>query len=93
MTEEIYQNLGNNKTIAETSWPTYDEAKTIENVIQIPVQVNGKLRSTIKITLDSPENEIKELVHANTQVQNSLDGKTIVKEIYVKNKIYNIVVK
>ena len=93
MTEEIYQNLGNNKTIAETSWPTYDEAKTIENVIEIPVQVNGKLRSTIKITLDSPENEIKELVHANTQVQNSLDGKTIVKEIYVKNKIYNIVVK
>ena len=93
MTEEIYQNLGNNKTIAETSWPTYDEAKTIENVIEIPVQVNGKLRSTIKITLDSPENEIKELVHANTQVQNSLDGKTIVKEIYVKNKIYNIVEK
>ena len=93
MTEEIYQNLGNNKTIAETSWPTYDEAKTIENVIEIPVQVNGKLRSTIKITLDSPENEVKELVHANTQVQNSLEGKTIVKEIYVKNKIYNIVVK
>ncbi len=93
MTEEIYQKLGNEKTIAETPWPTYDEAKTIENVIEIPVQVNGKLRSTIKIALDSPEVEVKELVHANTQVQNSLDGKTIIKEIYVKNKIYNIVVK
>ncbi len=93
MTEEIYQKLGNVKTIAEIPWPTYDEAKTIENVIEIPVQVNGKLRSTIKIALDSPEVEVKELVHANTQVQNSLDGKTIIKEIYVKNKIYNIVVK
>ena len=93
MTEEIYQNLGNTKTIAETSWPTYDEAKTIENVIEIPVQINGKLRSTIKITLDSSEAEVKELVHANTQVQNCLESKTIVKEIYVKNKIYNIVVK
>ena len=93
MTEEIYQKLGNEKTIAETSWPTYDEAKTIENVIEIPVQVNGKLRSTIQIALDSPENEVKELVHSNAQVQNSIQGKTIVKEIYVKNKIYNIVVK
>ena len=93
MTEEIYQKLGNEKTIAEMPWPKYDEAKTVEDVIEIPIQVNGKLKSTIEIAIDSPEEDVKELVHSNTQVQNATSGKTIVKEIYVKNKIYNIVVK
>ena len=93
MTEEIYQKLGNKKTIAETPWPQYDEAKTIEDTIELPIQVNGKLKSTIEIAVNTPESEVKELVHANTQVQNATSDKTIVKEIYVKNKIYNIVVK
>ena len=93
MTEEIYQKLGNEKTIAEMPWPKYDETKIVEDVIEIPIQVNGKLKSTIEIAIDSPEEDIKELVHSNTQVQNAIVGKTIVKEIYVKNKIYNIVVK
>lgn len=93
MTEELYQILGNDKTIAETPWPQYDEAKTVENTIELPIQVNGKLKSTISIEVDTPEEEVKELVHGNTQVQNATADKTIVKEIYVKNKIYNIVVK
>ncbi len=93
MTEELYQILGNEKTIAQTPWPQYDEAKTVENTIELPIQINGKLKSTIAITVDSPEDEVKELVHANNQIQNATADKTIVKEIYVKNKIYNIVVK
>ncbi len=93
MTEELYEILGNTKTISETPWPQYDEAKTVENTIKLPIQVNGKLRSTIDITVDSPEDDVKNLVHSNAQVQNSIADKTIVKEIYVKNKIYNIVVK
>ena len=93
MTEELYQISGNEKTIAEMPWPQYDEAKTVENTIELPIQVNGKLKSTISVAVDSSEEEVKELVHANSQVQNATADKTIVKEIYVKNKIYNIVVK
>ncbi len=93
MTEELYQILGNEKNISETPWPQYDEAKTVENTIELPIQINGKLKSTIQITLDAPESDVKNLVHNNSQVQNATADKTIVKEIYVKNKIYNIVVK
>ena len=92
MTEELYSKLSNN-TIAETPWPTYEEEKTIDDEIEIPIQINGKLKSTIPVVLDSAEEVVKELVHANETIQKQLEGKTIVKEIYIKNKIYNIVVK
>lgn len=91
ITEELWNMLGHDTTIAYENWPIYDEEKTIENTINLPIQVNGKLKATIRIALDSPETAIKELAHS--AVEKFLDGKTIVKEIYVKNKIYNIVVK
>ena len=92
MTEELFSSLSD-KTIAETPWPTYDEAKTIDNEIQVPIQINGKVKATVSVVLDSDETTVKELVHANEAIQRQLEGKTVVKEIYVKNKIYNIVVK
>ena len=65
--------------------------KTIDDEIEIPVQVNGKLKATIKIVLDEDESSVKEkALHA---ISNVVETKTIVKEIYVKNKIYNVVVK
>ncbi|MCI8833153.1 MAG: leucine--tRNA ligase [Clostridia bacterium] len=91
VSEEIYSLIGNNKTIAESSWPNYDEAKTIDDEIEIPIQVNGKLKATIMIVKDSEEDIVKQLVHE--KISDIIDGKNIVKEIYVKNKIYNIVVK
>ncbi len=91
MTEELFSNLSD-KTIAETPWPSYDEAKTIDNEIQVPIQINGKVKATVSVVLDSDEATVKELVHANEAIQRQLEGKTIRKEIYVKNKIYNIVV-
>ena len=91
VSEEIYSLIGNNKTIAESSWPTYDEAKTIDDEIEIPIQVNGKLKATIMIVKDSEEDIVKQLVHE--KISDIIYGKNIVKEIYVKNKIYNIVVK
>ena len=91
ITEELYSKIGNAKTIAESTWPVYDEAKTIDDEIELPIQFNGKLKGTVNIKLDSDEDTVKELVH--DKVANLLDGKQIVKEIYVKNKIYNIVVK
>ena len=92
ITEELNESLGF-KPICESSWPIYDEAKTIDSEIEIPVQFNGKLKATIMAPLDSDEAVIKEIVHNNETVCGLLEGKTIVKEIYVKNKIYNIVVK
>ena len=90
ITEELNENLGYTP-ICESSWPEYDESKTIDSEIEIPIQLNGKVKATVKIALDSEENLVKEKVHE--AVSNLLDGKNIVKEIYVKNKIYNIVVK
>ena len=91
VTEELWSILGHNNTIANEPWPTYDEAKTVDNTINLPIQINGKLKGTIEVELDLPEETIKALAHE--KVDNLLDGKNIVKEIYVKNKIYNIVVR
>ncbi len=93
MTEELFEIIGEPNTIANTPWPTYDEAKTVDNEIEIPIQVNGKLKATVAISVDEDEASVKEKVHNITAIQNATADKTIVKEIYVKNKIYNIVVK
>lgn len=93
MTEELNQAIGNVTEISQMVWPSYDETKTIDQEIEIPVQVNGKVRGKVKIALDAPEEEVKANVYASDSVKNSVEGKTIVKDIYVKNKIYNIVVK
>ena len=91
ITEELWSVFGHDNTIAYETWPTYDEAKTIDEEKEIPVQVNGKLKATVMIALDEDEASVKEKVHS--ALEGKLDGKTIVKEIYVKNKIYNVVVK
>ena len=91
ITEELNEILGSSIPISSYSWPTYDENKTIDEQIEIPIQINGKLKGTISINLDEDESIVKEKVME--KVSSNLEGKTIVKEIYVKNKIYNIVVK
>ena len=91
ITEELWNILGHNDTIAYENWPTYDESKTINDEITLPIQFNGKLKATIQISLDEDEAIVKQKVHES--IDSKLDGKNIVKEIYVKNKIYNIVVK
>ena len=91
ITEELWSILGHDNTIAYENWPTYDESKTINDEITLPIQFNGKLKATIQISLDEDEAIVKQKVHE--AIDSKLDGKNIVKEIYVKNKIYNIVVK
>lgn len=92
ITEELNEELGFSP-ICESTWPIYDEAKTIDSEIEIPVQFNGKLKATVTVPLNSEEETVKEVIHKNETVCGLLEGKTIIKEIYVKNKIYNIVVK
>ena len=92
ITEELWNlSLNHSGTISYEKWPTFDEEKTINNEITLPIQFNGKLKATIQISLDEDENSIKKKVH--DAIESKLDGKTIIKEIYVKNKIYNIVIK
>ena len=91
ITEEIWESLGHSDTISYEKWPEYDESKTINDEINLPIQMNGKLKATIKIALDEDESSVK--AKALAAIENKLEGKTIVKEIYVKNKIYNVVVK
>ena len=92
ITEELNEQLGY-KPICESSWPTYDEEKTIDDVISIAVQVNGKVRGTIDVNMEDDDNSIKEKALNNSNVMKHIDGKEIVKIIVVKGKIVNIVVK
>ncbi|MCL2384170.1 MAG: leucine--tRNA ligase [Oscillospiraceae bacterium] len=89
--EEMYEIVGYDKTIAETPWPVYDESKTIDSMIEIPVQINGRVKGTVTVALDSDEATLKTVIHE--ELKELLSGQNIVKEIYVKNKIYNIVIK
>ena len=91
ITEEIWNILGHNNSIAYESWPKYDESKTVDDEKELPIQINGKLKATVMISVDEEESSVKNKVHE--AISNKLDGKSIIKEIYVKNKIYNIVVK
>ena len=91
ITEELNEIAGFTMPISSYTWPEFDESKTIDDEITLPIQFNGKLKSTIQIELDEEESSVKEKVHK--AIDDKLDGKTIIKEIYVKNKIYNIVVK
>ena len=92
ITEELWSRVFNNEnSIAYEKWPEYDESKTVSDEITLPIQFNGKLKATIMIEKDEDESLVKEKVH--NAVSDKLQGKNIVKEIYVKNKIYNIVIK
>ena len=93
ITEELFSILGEKSTINETPWPKYDETKTIDDEIEIPVQINGKLKAVVLVPKEATQEEIKKVVDNNETIQNILNGKQVIKEIYVKGKIYNIVVK
>ena len=92
ITEELNEALGFSP-ICESSWPTYDEAKTIDSNITVGVQVNGKLRGEINITSDDTEEEIKAKALASENVKKHMEGKELVKVIVIKGKIVSIVVK
>ena len=91
--EEMWSLLGHEETIAYEPWPVWDEEKIKEDTIQIPVQVNGKVRATVEIGVEEGQDSVLEKAHAMKNVQSFIEGKTIAKEIYVKGRIVNIVVK
>lgn len=91
--EEMWEQLGERGFISLSEWPKYDEAKTVDKSIEIPIQINGKLRSVITVDAESPKESILETARSDERVLSAIDGKTVVKEIYVPGKLVNIVVK
>ena len=91
--EEIWQLFGHTESIAYESWPVYDESKCASDTIEMPIQVNGKVRNVIDISKDASKEEILSIVMADEKIKIAIDGKTIVKEIVIPGKIINIVVK
>ena len=91
--EEIWALLGHGPTLAHEPWPTYDPSVLVESSIEIAVQVNGKLRGTIEAAVGAAEAEVIALAKANERVMPFLDGKQVVKEIYITGKIVNLIVR
>ncbi len=93
MTEELYEKVIGGGYLHDCRWPEYDEAKCVENSVEIAIQVNGKLKSRITLPIDISESEALSAARSEEKTAAAIAGMTIVKEIYVKNKLVNIVVK
>ena len=93
LTEEIYENIGGEGLLTLSAWPEYDEAKTKDAVINMGVQINGKVRGNIDIPAEATQDDAVAAAKANEQVSKYFEGKNIVKVIFVPGKILNFVVK
>ena len=93
LTEEMYEQLGFGGELNAQQWPSYDEAKCVDQTIQIVVQINGKVRAKLDVPAEISQEEALDAAKADARVQELIAGKAIVKEIYVKGKLVNLVVK
>ncbi len=91
ITEELWQIIGGEGRVYATAWPEYDEAKTVESTVEIAVQINGKTRATMMIGKDDAKDDV--IAKAKETIADKLEGKNIIKEIYVPGRIVNIVAK
>jgi leucyl-tRNA synthetase len=94
VTEEVWEACSLGKgIIAESSWPEYDEAKCVDDTIEIVAQVNGKIKAKLTIAADAAQDEVLAMAKSEPKVAEAVEGKNIVKEIYIKGRLVNIVVK
>ena len=93
ITEELWQQLGETGLLSVAPWPAYDEAKTVESTVEMAVQVNGKLKGTIKLAADADKQAAIDAALAEEKVQHAIEGKQVIKQIVVPGKIVNLVVK
>ena len=93
VTEEINEIVFGGKMLAESEWPEFDEDKCVDSEIEIAVQVNGKIKARITVPADCEQADAIAVSKENEAVKAAVDGKTIVKELYVKGRLVNIVVK
>jgi leucyl-tRNA synthetase len=93
ISSEIWVEIGADGHLDNADWPSYDESKTVDNVIQMAVQINGKVRGTIEIPVDTDQQTAKSIAMEQSNICSHVEGKKIVKEIFIPGKIFNIVVK
>ena len=93
ITEELWQQMGGEGLLSVAPWPVYDEAKTVEDTVEVAVQVNGKLKCTIKLPVDCDKQVAIDTALAEEKVRNAVEGKQMVKQIVVPGKIVNLVVR
>ena len=93
ITEELYQLIGCEGILSHQEWVSFDEALCVDKTIEIVAQINGKIRAKLMIAADADKDEVLALAKADAAVAKDLDGKNIIKEIYVPGKLVNIVAK
>ncbi len=93
ITEELWQIIGEKGRVYQETWPVYEEAKTIENTVEIAVQINGKVKANLTISLDEKQEEVETKAKGLDSIKAALNGKNVMKVIYVPGRILNIVVK
>ncbi len=93
LAEEMWHDLGEDSYVSLASWPLYDESKTVDDTVEIAVQFLGKLKGTVVIPKDADEDTAWEIVEKSGVLDQALEGKTIVKKIYVKGRIFNVVAR
>ncbi|HEX6984191.1 MAG TPA: class I tRNA ligase family protein, partial [Planctomycetaceae bacterium] len=93
LAEELWRLLGHEKTLAYEPWPQYDEAKIAESTVEVPVQVNGKLRGRVRVAAEADAAAMEAAARADAAVASQLDGKTVVKVVAVPGRMVNFVVK
>jgi leucyl-tRNA synthetase len=93
LAEELWQILGHSSTLAYEPWPAFDESLIAESEIEIPVQVNGKLRGKVRVPVDADQAAVEQAARADSSVAGYLSGKTVVKVIFVPGRLLNFVIK
>ena len=90
--EELWESLGHDKSVLLSQWPTFDDAATVKDEVEVVVQVNGKLRSRFSAALDTDAKTLENTALADERIVRFVDGKTVRKVIVIKNKLINIVI-
>ncbi len=93
VTEELWEMAGFEGMLNQTSWPTYSEDKCKDDTIEIVVQINGKVKTKLMVSAESGQDEVLTAARADDKIKSAIEGKNIIKEIYVKGKLVNIVAK
>ncbi len=93
VTEELWQTMGYEGYVFEQKWPTYEEALTVESEIQLAIQFCGRTKGTVSVPKDATQEDVKAAVMADPRLASQLEGKTVIKEIFVPGRIYNLVIK
>ncbi len=93
LSEELWEKLGGEGLCSLAAWPAWDESKTVDSTVTVAVQINGKVRATVELPLNCPQADAIAVAKADAKIAAAIEGKTVIKEISIPNKIINIVVK